>query len=88
MADNEIISGTDWKRMVREVPLPPRQLEIAQQIMQGRSDKQIAEHLGVKLPTVRTHLGRIYARLRIQNRSQLILFLIRKARLTEDDHRR
>ena len=87
MASNEIISSSDWKRMADKIALPPRQLEIAQQILQGCGDKQIAERLGVKVPTVRTHLGRMYAKLKVQNRSQLILYLIQKARLTEDQNR-
>jgi len=87
MTSDEIISSSDWKRVAKRVALPPRQLEIAQQIMQGCGDRQIAERLGVKVPTVRTHLGRMYAKLKVQNRSQLILYLIHKARLTEDQNR-
>ncbi len=55
----------------RETLLSERQLEVADLAIAGKSDREIAEALGVSPETVRTHLRNIFARLEINSRTEL-----------------
>lgn len=52
--------------------LSPRENEILQLLAQGFLYKEIAEQLGIKLPTVDSHIRRIYEKLHVRSRSQAI----------------
>ena len=64
----------------REPPdgLTRAQVEILKLIAQGLAGKQIAAQLGISEKTVRNHVSRIYRRLHIFDRSQAVLYAIRK----------
>lgn len=55
-----------------EEDLSPRELEVVQGILDGLSYKMIAEKHHVSLDTVRTHISRIYRKLHINSKGQLI----------------
>lgn len=59
--------------------LTPRQLEAASLAARGYSNVEIAEHLGVSMNTIKKHLGEVFFRLHIANRTELAL---RFSRLT------
>ncbi len=44
------------------------------------SDKQIAQKLDIALSTVRTHLSRLFVKLNVRDRLELVLHLIRESR--------
>lgn len=52
--------------------LSPRQIEIARQVADGETYKEIARHLGIAPATARNHIAAIYARLGITNKAELI----------------
>ena len=68
-----LFSEDEWGTLHTEFDLPPRQREVIEHLFRGHSDKQIADHIGVALPTVRSHLRRIYARFDVQDRTELVL---------------
>lgn len=68
-----IFDNEEWKRLVAELALSPRQIEIVRHLLLGQSDKQIAAAMGLAQPTVRTHLSRLFARLNVRDRHELIL---------------
>ncbi|MFA5291592.1 MAG: helix-turn-helix transcriptional regulator [Phycisphaerae bacterium] len=74
--DMQIFDEKEWEKLVEELSLPPRQSQIIQHLFQGKSDKQIAQDMGIALPTVRTHLGRLFEKFNTQDRSELILYII------------
>ncbi|MBN1943488.1 MAG: response regulator transcription factor [Phycisphaerae bacterium] len=53
--------------------LSRRQEQIVLCLLQGRSDSQIATELGISVATVRTHLCRLFGKLGLQDRIELIL---------------
>jgi DNA-binding NarL/FixJ family response regulator len=57
--------------------LSPRELEVAELIANGRSNKEIASTLGISQPTVKKHVGRILAKLDLQDRLQVGLYVAR-----------
>lgn len=53
-------------------PLTPQELQVATLVVTGRSNQEVADVLVVSVRTVESHLGRIYRKLAIRSRSQLI----------------
>ena len=51
--------------------LTPTEAEVARAVADGLTNKQAAEQLFISVPTVKTHLRHIFAKLGIDNRSQL-----------------
>jgi len=76
----KIFSDLEWALITQVIPLPPRKLQIVQHLFDGCSDKQIAAALGISVATVRTHLNRLFMRLGVQDRSELILLVVRRFR--------
>lgn len=52
--------------------LTPREAEIARCVFAGKSDARLAADLDIAFSTVRTHLKRIYAKLSVTSRTELI----------------
>lgn len=56
------------------VDLTPREQQVLSRIALGMSDKAIAAELGVSHQTVRNHVARIYAKIKVHSRSQAIVW--------------
>ena len=52
--------------------LSPREHEVLELITRGYLYKEIAESLHIGLPTVNTHISRIFEKLHVRSRSQAI----------------
>lgn len=59
-----------------EVALTPREHAISRLVAEGLSNKQIAHELGVTTPTIKAHLGAVYAKTRVHNRVELTLMIL------------
>ena len=57
--------------------LSPRETEVASLLAEGRSNKEIAQHLDVSEPTVKKHIGHVLRKLALQDRLQVALFVSR-----------
>ncbi len=57
--------------------LSSRELDVAELISIGRSNKEIAQALGISEPTVKKHVGHILDKLGLQDRLQVGLFVAR-----------
>lgn len=66
-------------RTVRgEIPkLTKKELEIVQLLSQGRSDAYISKTLHIANPTVKTHLRRIFSKMKVSNRAHCVAQVIR-----------
>lgn len=58
-------------------PLSARETEVASLISSGRSNKEIADALGISEPTVKKHVGNILGKLGLQDRLQIGLHVAR-----------
>jgi LuxR family maltose regulon positive regulatory protein len=59
-----------------EVPyahLSPRELEVVKQLSLGHSYAQISTQLEISENTLKTHIKRIYRKLKVHNRTQAVL---------------
>jgi len=79
----EIFTSSEWSCLKRRLELSPRQADIARRLLEGAGDKQIAQSLAISVSTVRTHLGRLFSKLRVQDRGELIVHLFREHRHAE-----
>ena len=77
VSETEIFTESEWLEIVNELSLPPRQAEVIKYLFLGHSDKQIAMELKISVPTVRTHLSRLFSRFDVQDRVELVLYVVR-----------
>jgi LuxR family transcriptional regulator, maltose regulon positive regulatory protein len=52
--------------------LSERELEVLQQIAEGRTDREIADRLYLSLHTAKVHARNIYSKLDVSNRTQAV----------------
>jgi DNA-binding NarL/FixJ family response regulator len=71
--NHQLFSEEEWRELEAELCLSPRQAQITRLLMRGFSDKQIARELAISVPTVRTHLHRLFLKLDLQDRYELAL---------------
>jgi len=64
-----------WEAVAQELKFSPQQIRIVELILRGQPDKEIAANLGLTVPTVRTHLARIFDRTGSANRLNLVLHI-------------
>lgn len=70
--------GEDCLRALqRTLGLSPRQTELIEAVLSDRTEQAIAGDLGISAHTVHTHFTRLYQRLGVQNRTQLVVLLFR-----------
>lgn len=58
------------------LPISPAEERVFWEVIQGYTNKEISEHLFISPRTVQAHLSRIFSKLNVDNRSQLIRFAI------------
>jgi len=64
-------------RVLNGVKLRPREAEILRLVVDGCTNKQIAEHLYLSVETVRTHLQGLFAKIGVTNRTQAAMWAVR-----------
>ncbi|WP_433211992.1 response regulator [Dactylosporangium sp. CS-047395] len=77
------------RRPQPERPLPRRldgvtgrEREVLVLVGRGLSNTEIADHLGLSLATVKTHIGRILAKLEVRDRAQMVIVAYETALIT------
>ncbi len=73
----DMLSGTSTPKEFYD-GLTAREVEILKEIATGQANKQIARRLGISEKTVRNHVSNMYEKLHIYDRSQAILYAVRK----------
>jgi len=58
--------------------LSPRELEVVQLVVNGLSNKQIADRLGLTEATVKTHLTHIFEKLGVEDRTQAAMAAVKR----------
>ncbi len=70
-----IFSEGQWSSLAEELSLSPRQIEIVRCLFDGLTDGQIAARIKAGVPTIRTHLSRMFRSLKVHDRNELILLV-------------
>jgi len=68
--------------------LSTRELDVAGLIADGRANKEIGRALGISEPTVKKHVGHILAKLGLQDRLQIGIYIVRNPLLFDSRSRR
>ena len=68
-----ILRSQDWERIRLSLRLSLREIQIAQYIFDDQKTECIAIELGISSHTVNTYLQRLYFKLDVRSRPQLIL---------------
>ncbi len=58
-------------------PLTPREREVLQQVLSGKSNREIAGALFITENTVKTHVRNIFSKYDIKSRAELISILLK-----------
>ncbi|MGC8878792.1 MAG: response regulator [Anaerolineae bacterium] len=66
-------------------PLSPREMEILRYIAQGRSNKEIAYQLGISRQTVKNHMSSILRKLAVEDRTQAVMYAVRRGWIRVQD---
>lgn len=74
------LTDEEWRLVVQHLALSPQQTKIVRLILHGKRDKQIAASLSLSEATVRTHLARLFTRLGVSDRVELVLFAVASIR--------
>jgi DNA-binding NarL/FixJ family response regulator len=86
------LAGTLLRRAARPVRADPgaeldalseREEEVLREIAWGRSNKEIAERLGISTKTVETYRGRIQEKLDLRSRTDIVRYAVRRGWLGE-----
>jgi DNA-binding NarL/FixJ family response regulator len=59
-------------------PLSDREIEVLERIAQGGSNKDIADALGISTQTVKNHISSILRKLSLNDRTQAVLYALRR----------
>lgn len=76
--------GQDMGRMRR--PLTPRECEVLRLLVQGQTNRVIAENLDMKVGTAKTHIEHIIAKLGAADRTQAAVRAIELGLLNGNRH--
>jgi len=57
---------------VTRIQLTPRELATLRSMAQGRSNKEVAQELGISARTVKTHLGHLFQKLGVASRTEAV----------------
>ena len=63
----------EWRSLAAALGLSPRESGIVRSVFDGASEKRIAERFGLSPHTVHTYLWRIYRKLHVQSREELLV---------------
>jgi two-component system, NarL family, response regulator LiaR len=58
--------------------LTPREIGVLRQLALGLSNKEIADALSISDETVKTHVGNVFSKLRVENRAQAIVQALKR----------
>ncbi len=89
-AGHSLLSASDWLHLRAELRLSPRELQIAQGVFEDQKEQAIAAEMGISAHTVNTYFQRLYRKLHVCSRPQLIVRVmsehhrLSRARLTDE----
>lgn len=75
-----IFSKSQWATIARSLNLSPRELEIVKHIFDDKSEEGIAFGLDISRHTVHSYLNRLYRKIGVNSRSQLLVHVFCQSR--------
>lgn len=72
-AADSLLTAETWVIIARSLALSGREAEIARLILHDDSEQAIADHLGISSHTVHTHMERLFRKLNVSSRCQVVV---------------
>lgn len=69
----EMFAPTEWRAMGRRLGLTDREVEVVRAMFDYRTELDMAQALGCKPDTLHTHVRRIYDKLGVKSRVEVVL---------------
>lgn len=66
-------------------PLTDREMDVLRELVNGRTNKGIADALSVSEETVKTHVGNILTKLNLSHRQQVVVYALKEGLVSLDD---
>ena len=85
-SDGPLIPPDAWLRLQASLRLSEREVQIVQQALEDQKEESIAYHLGISPHTVNTYFQRLYAKLHVASRAQLIVRVLAERILLLTSH--
>jgi two-component system response regulator DegU len=76
--DITAFSGRIERREKKKITLTPREKEVLNLLTKGYTNKEIAQKLFISEKTVKSHLNRIFKKLKVSRRLEAILLTIKQ----------
>lgn len=72
------VSREGWALLCRRLRLSAREAQIARCVIEDAKESAIADNLRISPHTVHTHMERLYEKLHVASRVQLVVLLVRR----------
>jgi DNA-binding CsgD family transcriptional regulator len=76
----ELFTARELASIMAVLELSAQQGEMVRLLMEGASDKQIARRMDIGLPTVRTYMGRVFRKIGVRDRHEVVVRVFREFR--------
>ena len=76
----EIFSESEWSQLTEQLCLSRREAQIIRLLCEGHKNYSAAQALGISPATVRTYLRRVYRKVHVNDRFELLCVLFHTAR--------
>ncbi len=73
-----LLSKVAWSEIARSLDLSARELETVQGVFDNLKEDAIALNLGVSEHTIHTHLHRLFSKLRVTTRTQMVVRIMQE----------
>ena len=75
-AEADLFTSQEWLFLASRLELSPRQLEVARLVCDGHKNLIVAQQLGVSIETIKTHLRRMYDKLDVNDRFDMLRLMV------------
>lgn len=66
----DLVSAADWQDICQLFGFSSREGDVAQKLIEGGTEQDIARHLGLSLHTVHSHIKHLYRKANVVNRAR------------------
>lgn len=83
-ASRFLFSNEEWTSLSHSLKFSSRELQIVQGIFSNQTERQTALRLGISHHTIHTYLGRLYRKLNVGDRCELLISVFMEFRRQQE----
>lgn len=85
LSSTELLNARQWAYLKERYRMTKRELQIAKLICRGMSNEEVAQSLGIRHGTIKTHIRNLYRKLWVHNKISMLLKFIEDAGVLYDN---